>query len=146
MRKKNESETLEKVETAIVKATDDLKLGIPAPHGMPFGIRIIMLFTFLAGVAILGNTFADHYTPTAIPLDWYFFRLFIGIVLVYAAYQMHNRQLLSLWLLALVIPLGLTSNPLIGLMPLMALVYLWTRRSYFKSTKSFTLGTVTVRI
>lgn len=130
-----------KIEKTTEKVVDELEIRLPKTEGvLPFEVRLIMLLSLLGGLAIVGGLFADTFTFEKVNVLFYFFRLSMGLLLIFIAYALHKRRLYALWLFAMSVILGCVSNPLLSILPALIFLYLYTQRKKFKLTKTIKIG------
>ena len=108
-------------------------LQISMPLGdMPLSIKLIALFTLTGGLSIMGSMFVDLLRPAHMDIRLYFSRLIIGLFAIGVAYGITKQRTWALWLYTLIVIIGYFNSPLFAILPAVALIYLFSQRSYFK--------------
>ncbi len=115
-------------EKQITDIAQTLQLDIPTGQ-LPVIIRLIMLFTLIGGLSIIGSLFVDIGRPSAsVLVEFYLLRLTIGLIAITAAYCITKKKRWAMWLYALIAVIGVWLNPITAIIPGAVTVYLYTQR------------------
>lgn len=120
----------EDLERRAEEAADQLKINLPGAN-LPPVLRFLALFMLAGGLSIVGSIFADLVNPIQTNLSFYLLRILVGSLVVATAYGIIKLARWALWVYGLVLFIGLLINPIVVILPLVVLVYLYSHRDKF---------------
>lgn len=123
----NQDEDLEK---KAEEAADELKINLPGAN-LPPVLRFIALFMLAGGLSIVGSIFADIVNPIQTNVSFYLLRILVGGLVLATAYGIIRLERWALWSYGLALLIGLLVNPIVVLLPLVVLIYLYAHREKF---------------
>lgn len=123
-------------------------LHVEMPEGdLPYPLNLIALFTLIGGLSILGGLFVDIGGPSgSVETRFYVLRLGVGVLAVFTAYGLVKKERWALWLYGVIGCIGLYFNSVSAVVPLLALWYLYLKRTEFRpSVLDMLLGRAILR-
>lgn len=112
------------VNQQLSRLAQTLRIALPGTR-LPLITRLIVVFTLIGGLSIVGSLFVDIGRPSAsISSRYYLLRLVIGVIAIASAYGIIKRRQWALWLYAVITLIGFILNPITALVPGLALIYL----------------------
>ncbi|MEW6617032.1 MAG: hypothetical protein AB1333_01275 [Patescibacteria group bacterium] len=126
MKKEDEKEKGEVEELA-----EELNINLPSV-GLPPSIKLIALFTLIGGLSIVGSLFADVVRPNAEGFGFYILRFIVGFLSLGTVHGMARKKRWALWFYGFIVIIGIFINPIISILPLGILIYLYKNRSLFE--------------
>lgn len=120
----------EELEQKAEQAADELKINLPGANLPPI-LRFLALFMLAGGLSIVGSIFADIVNPTQTNISFYLLRILVGGLVLATAYGIIRLARWALWAYGLALLIGLTVNPIVVLLPLVVLIYLYAHRDKF---------------
>ncbi|MBU6141587.1 hypothetical protein KGO95_00520 [Patescibacteria group bacterium] len=124
--------TAQKEEKEVKKIAAELKVNLPTKR-MPILIKLIVLFLLAGGFSIIGSLFTNIINTDPIDLWSYILRVVFGFLIITMAYGIIEKKSWALWLYALLALIGLATNPIPVILPIIILIYLFSKREYFTS-------------
>lgn len=121
---------MEKFEDETQKVSEELKINLPG-QGLFLPLRLIGLFTLVGGLSIIGSAFANIVDSTATNLGIYILRLLVGALSITSAYGIIEHKRWALWSYGAIVLIGLYYNPVVTILPAIALIYMYTQRQRF---------------
>lgn len=115
------------------KAADELKINLPGAN-LPPVLRFLVLFMLAGGISIIGSILADIANPNQINATVYILRIVVGSLVITTAYGLIKLQRWAIWIYGMAIIIGLIVNPLVTILPLAVLVYLFFEREKFTAS------------
>lgn len=112
------------------KINQEFKVNLPGQN-LPTPARFIAFFTLIGGFSIIGSLFVDIVRPTDEDISFFFLRVIAGVVAIATSYGIIEHKRWSIWLYGGFTLLALSSNPLLSLIPLGVVIYLFIKREYF---------------
>jgi hypothetical protein len=113
----------------VEEVAKDLQINLPSKD-LPIVLKLIAYFTLIGGLSIIGSLFSDIVRPTE-SSNTYFLRIAVGILSIVIGWAILERRRLALWLYGLIVFTGFFTNPIITILPLAVLVYLYIQRAEF---------------
>ncbi|MDP3901668.1 MAG: hypothetical protein Q8Q37_01660 [bacterium] len=101
-------------------------------QGLPLPVNLISAFMLIGGLSIIGSSFADIVDPVSKSLFLYFLRFSTGIAAIAISYGLIKRERWAIWIYGFIIFAGLFINPVLTLLPLAILIYLYLNRQLFR--------------
>lgn len=120
----------ENLEQKAEEAADELKINLPGAN-LPPVLRFIALFMLAGGLSIVGSIFADIVNPIQTNVSFYLLRILVGSLVLATAYGIIRLQRWALWAYGLALLIGVFVNPIVVLLPLVVLIYLYAHRDKF---------------
>ena len=105
----------------------ELKINVPNEK-VSFILNIIAFFTILPALNLIASTFID----TKISTTMYISRLILGLIAIAVAYGILEKERWAIWLYGFLAIIMLSINPIISLLPIVIVIYLYTQRRHFK--------------
>lgn len=118
-------------ESGIEKIAKELNVALPSGQ-MPAPVKLIALFTLVGGLSIIGSIFADVVAPDSEKFGIYILRLIVGLLSVGIAYGIADKRRWALWLYGLIVITGFSVNPVVAILPLGILAYLYKHKELFR--------------
>lgn len=112
------------------KINQEFKVNLPGQN-LPTPARFIAFFTLIGGFSIIGSLFVDIVRPNDEDISFFFLRVIAGVVAIATSYGIIEHKRWSIWLYGGFTLLALSSNPLLSLIPLGVVIYLFIKREYF---------------
>ena len=123
----NNGASEKKIEGALEDAAKKLSINLPTGKS-PLSLRLIAFLTLLVGVNLMAGTFSD----AKVHLFVYISKLFLGFVAVLIAYGIIERKRWAIWLYGFLAIVMLMINPIISILPIMIVIYLYFQRGDFE--------------
>lgn len=119
-----------KFEEKAEEAADELKINLPGAN-LPPVLRFIALLMLAGGLSILGSIFADIVNPAQTNINFYLLRILVGTLVIVTAYGIIRMARWALWIYGFALLIGVLVNPLVVVLPLALLIYLYFHRERF---------------
>ncbi|MEX1063998.1 MAG: hypothetical protein WED06_01515 [Candidatus Paceibacterota bacterium] len=126
-------EVEEEVEKEVEEVAKDLQINLPLGN-LPLPIKLIVLFTLIGGLSIVGSAFADIFDSASVSLSFYILRLVAGLLFILIAYGLYRKQRWAIWLNALMVVIGFLINPILSLFPAVIVAYLYFKKDLFRAS------------
>ncbi len=92
---------------------------------------MIALLSSIGGISILAGIVADIFQPDHVSLHSLLWQIITGIVMITVGYGILTRKGWTVWLYGAISLSSLFFNPVLAIMPLLIVSYLYSRKIYF---------------
>ncbi len=121
----------EEVEEEVEEIAKDLQINLPLGN-LPLPIKLIILFTLIGGLSIVGSAFADIFSSIDVSLSFYIIRLIAGLFFILIAFGLYRKERWAIWLNGLMVVIGFMINPILIIFPAVIVAYLYFKKDLFR--------------
>ena len=123
-------ELQKEAENSIEKVAREINVNLPLTN-LPLPLKIITLLITIGGLSITASALTDVFNPNDIGLAFYLLRAIAGVTMLAIAYGLIKRRRWSIWIYGIIVVIGVFINPGVSILPLLILIYLYTKRAMF---------------